>query len=52
MDLANEHPEYPFPENGNARDTELQTLMCENRRLREDNEILKKAVGLLANAQK
>jgi len=52
VDLANEHPEYPFPENGNARDTELQTLMCENRRLREDNEILKKAVGLLANAQK
>jgi transposase len=52
VDLANEHPENPFPGNGNARDTELQKLMRENRRLREDNEILKKAVGIFTNAQK
>jgi transposase len=52
VDLANEHPENPFPGNGTARDTELQKLMRENRRLREDNEILKKAVGIFTNAQK
>ena len=52
VDLAHEHPENPFPGNGNARDTELQKLMRENRRLREDNEILKKAVGIFTNAQK
>ena len=51
-DLANEHPENQFPGNGNARDTELQKLMRENRRHREDNEILKKAVGIFTNAQK
>ena len=52
VDLANEHPENPFPGNGYACDTELQKLMRDNRRLREDNEILKKAVGIFTNAQK
>jgi len=40
VDLANEHPENPFPGNGNSRDTELQKLIRENRSIREDNEIL------------
>ncbi|MEY4916080.1 MAG: hypothetical protein RJA02_2349 [Armatimonadota bacterium] len=52
VDLANEHPENPFPGNGNIRDAEMQRIMRENRRLREDNEILKKAVGMVTNAQK
>jgi hypothetical protein len=37
-----EHPENPFPGNGNARDAEMQSIMRENRRMKEDNEILKK----------
>ncbi|MFY8052833.1 MAG: transposase [Armatimonadaceae bacterium] len=52
VDLATEHPDNPFPGNGNARDAEMQRLLRENRRLREDNEILKKAVGIFTNAQK
>jgi transposase len=51
-DLATEHPDNPFPGNGNARDAEMQKLQRENRRLRENNEILKNAVGIFSNAQK
>ena len=52
VDPSMEHPENPFPGNGNARDAEMQRIMRENRRLKEDNEILKKAVGIFTNAQK
>ncbi len=52
VDLSTEHSEKPFPGNGNARDAEMQRIMRENRRLKEDNEILKKAVGIFTNAQK
>ena len=39
-------PENAFPGNGNPRDKETAQLQRENRRLREENEILKKAVGI------
>jgi transposase len=35
-----------FPGNGNSRDKETVQLLRENRRLKEENEILKKAVGI------
>lgn len=39
-------PERPFPGHGNPQDPELARLRRENARLKEDNEILKKAVGI------
>ncbi len=36
----------PFPGQGNARDEEMAKLHRENLRLKEENEILKKAVGI------
>ena len=39
-------PENAFPGNGNPRDRESAQLQRENRRLNEENEILKKAVGI------
>ena len=39
-------PERPFPGQGNPQDPELAQLRRENARLKEDNEILKKAVGI------
>ena len=39
-------PDRPFPGQGNPQDPELAQLRRENARLREDNEILKKAVGI------
>jgi transposase len=39
-------PENPFPGNGNPRDKEFAQLQRELRRLKEENEILKKAVGI------
>ena len=39
-------PERPFPGHGNPQDPELAQLRRENARLKEDNEILKKAVGI------
>ena len=39
-------PENAFPGNGNPRDSETAALQRENRRLKEENEILKKAVGI------
>ena len=39
-------PENAFPGNGNPRDKETAQLQRELRRLREENEILKKAVGI------
>ena len=38
--------ENPFPGQGNAQDPELAQLKREMARLREENEILKKAVGI------
>jgi len=39
-------PENAFPGNGNPRDPETVQLQRELRRLKEENEILKKAVGI------
>lgn len=39
-------PERPFPGQGNPQNPELAQLRRENARLKEDNEILKKAVGI------
>lgn len=47
--LLEEAPDNPFPGNGNPRDVELVQLQRENARLKEENEILKKAVGIFTN---
>ncbi len=39
----------PFPGRGNARDEEVTRLQRENARLKQENEILKKAVGIFTN---
>ena len=39
-------PENAFPGKGNPRDHETAQLQRENKRLKEENEILKKAVGI------
>jgi transposase len=39
-------PDHPFPGNGNPRDPERARLQKEIARLKEENEILKKAVGI------
>jgi len=39
----------PFPGNGNARDQELVKIQRENARLKEENAILKKAVGIFTS---
>ena len=47
-----EHPgsqNRPFPGKGNARDEEMIKLQRENARLKQENEILKKAVGIFTN---
>ena len=41
-----------FPGSGNARDTEVARLKRENLRLQEENEILKKAVGIFTHRPK
>jgi transposase-like protein len=38
-----------FPGNGNPRDVELVTLRKEVKKLREDREILRKAVAIFSN---
>ena len=43
-------PENPFPGNGNPRDAELVGLPRELARLKEENEILKKAGGIFTKA--
>jgi transposase len=40
--------EVAFPGHGNAKDPELARLQRENRRLQEEVEILKKAVGIFS----
>ena len=42
--------ERAFPGNGNPRDQELAQLKRENARLREENDILKKAVGVFSKS--
>ena len=42
--------ERAFPGNGNPRDQELAQLKRENTRLREEVEILKKAVGVFSKS--
>jgi transposase len=42
-------PDNPFPGNGIPRDPELARLQKENARLKEEVEILKKAVGIFTN---
>jgi len=44
-----ETPERPFPGQGNPRDVELAQLQRENARLKEEVDILKKAVGIFTN---
>ena len=39
----------PFPGRGNARDEEMTKLQRDNARLKQENEILKKAVGIFTN---
>ena len=41
-----EAPQHPFPGQGNPRDVELTQLQRENARLKEENEIIKKAMGI------
>ncbi len=43
-------PDNPFPGNGNPRDAELAQLQRELARVKEENEILKKAVGIFTKA--
>lgn len=46
-------PSLPaFPGSGNARDVEMARLKRENARLQEENEILKKAVGIFTHRPK
>jgi len=39
----------PFPGKGNARDEEMAKIQRENARLKQENEILKKAVGIFTS---
>jgi transposase len=43
------NPDRPFPGKGNPQDEELSGLKKENARLKEEVEILKKAVGIFSN---
>ena len=47
-ELAGDAPRA-FPGNGSPRDEELARLQRENRRLQQENEILKKAVGIVSS---
>ena len=44
-----EDGERAFPGQGNPRDAQLAQLQRDNKRLREENEILKKAVGIFSS---
>lgn len=43
------HPDRAFPGHGTPRDEELARLQRELRQAREENEILKKAVGIISS---
>ena len=47
-ELAGDGPRA-FPGNGSPRDEELARLQRENKRLQQENEILKKAVGIVSS---
>lgn len=47
---AQNHPLAAFPGKGNPRDEEVGRLQRENARLKEEVEILKKAVGIFTKA--
>ena len=44
-----ENGQHAFPGHGNPRDAEMAQLQRENKRLREENDILKKAVGIFSS---
>ena len=44
-----EGEEHPFPGHGNPRDEGMARLQTENARLKEENETLKKAVGIFTS---
>ncbi len=46
---ATPESEKPFPGKGNPRDEEMDKLRRELARVRQENEILKKAVGIFTN---
>ncbi len=45
----NNNPDRPFPGKGNPQDMEMALLKKENARLKEEVEILKKAVGIFSS---
>ena len=49
QEKINGNPDRPFPGKGNPQDVELARLKKENARLKEEVEILKKAVGIFSN---
>ena len=49
QEKINGNPDRPFPGKGNPQDVELVQLKKENARLKEEVEILKKAVGIFSN---
>jgi transposase len=49
QEKINGNPDRPFPGKGNPQDAELAQLKKENARLKEEVEILKKAVGIFSN---
>ncbi len=52
LQQESEHPgpgSGSFPGKGNARDEEMTKLQRENARLKQENEILKKAVGIFTS---
>jgi len=46
-----QNPEHTFPGNGNPQDPEVAALRRELRRVKEENEILKKTVGIFSVRQ-
>ena len=48
-DAIDAHAERAFPGHGQPRDADLVRLQRENARLREENAILKKAVGIISS---
>ena len=49
LEVGSHTGQRPFPGQGNPRDEEMARLQRENARLKEEVEILKKAVGIFTN---